>query len=436
MKFGYFVHDLAVSFTGFISTFEDMRKPNEIPSVSELTWRIKDLIEGQFSAITVNGEVSQPTVSRNGHLYFTLKDDQAQIACVMWRSTVQRLKLDLQHGQQINIRGDVQLYAPSGRYQIIVKAVEQAGEGALQQAYERLKTKLESEGLFAAERKRSLPEFPKVIGVVTSETGAAFQDIRSTLERRYPLAHVKLYHAAVQGVGSAAEIAKGIEWFSRERADVLIVGRGGGSLEDLWPFNEEVVARAIAACAIPVISAVGHETDFSISDFVADVRAATPTQAAVLCTPDVQDLHLYIDEMSRRGERVLKQFIVNGQETIRKMVKTHALLAIRDNMRLNNERIRRFEDRMKSSVSNRVQRYKDLMQSAERSMPQSAKMQLMQQNKRWQALQYRLQSKNPVEPLERGFTRILQDKKWIRSSKDLQKNSPVTIEWADGKREL
>lgn len=436
MKFGYFVHDFAVSFTGFISTFEDMRKPNEIPSVSELTWRIKDLIEGQFSAITVNGEVSQPTLSRNGHLYFTLKDDQAQIACVMWRSTVQRIKLDLQHGQQINIRGDVQLYAPNGRYQIIVKAVEQAGEGALQQAYERLKTKLESEGLFAAERKRELPGFPQIIGVVTSETGAAFQDIRSTLERRYPLAHVKLYHAAVQGVGAAAEIAKGIEWFSRERADVLIVGRGGGSLEDLWPFNEEVVARAIAACSIPVISAVGHETDFSISDFVADVRAATPTQAAVLCTPDVQDLHLSIDEMSRRGERVLKLFIVNGQETIRKMVKTHALLAIRDNMRLNNERIRRFEDRMKSSVSNRVQRYKDLMQSAEKSIPQSAKMQLMQQNKRWQAIYYRLQSQNPVEPLERGFTRILQDKKWIRSSKDLQKNTPVTIEWSDGKREL
>ncbi|MCC5926757.1 MAG: exodeoxyribonuclease VII large subunit [Bacteroidetes bacterium] len=455
-----------------------MRKPNEIPSVTELTWRIKDLLEGNFSGIAVAGEVSQPTLSRNGHLYFTLKDDGAQIACVIWKSTVQRMRGELQHGQQIHVRGDVAVYAPSGRYQIIVKGIEQAGEGALQAAFERLKAKLEAEGLFSAERKRPLPAFPKVIGVVTSQTGAAFQDIRSTLERRYPLARVLLYHAAVQGVGAAGEISKGIAWFSQDPppADVLIVGRGGGSLEDLWPFNEEVVARALAACPVPVVSAVGHETDFSISDFVADVRAATPTQAAVLVSPDVQDLQFQLDGMSTAAERAVRRRIDSGNDTIRKMVKTHALLAIRDQMQLSHERIQRFQERLRSALRQQTTSSREIIDRGKRTLLPGLRLRLMQhreeRNKlqrsllpaqrlllntekerlslvsrsaeplvrsrfqrdynRWQQLHYRLGAVNPTEPLERGFTRILQQEKWIRSRKDLDVSQPVTIEWKDG----
>ena len=459
-------------------TFEDMRKANEIPSVSELTWQIKDLLEGNFSGVTVAGEVSQPTLSRNGHLYFTLKDDGAQIACVIWKTTVQRMRGELQHGQQIHVRGDVAVYAPSGRYQIIVKGIEQAGEGALQAAFERLKARLEAEGLFHPDRKRALPAFPKTIGVVTSETGAAFQDIRSTLERRYPLARVLLYHAAVQGVGAAGEISRGIAFFSQEPvvADVLIIGRGGGSLEDLWPFNEEAVARAIAACPVPVVSAVGHETDFSIADFVADVRAATPTQAAVLVTPDIQDLRFQVDGLSNRGERSVRLMVESSRQTIRKMVKTHALLAIRDHLKLGHERIQRYQDRMRATLRQQTTASRERIQNARRTLLPGLRFRLMESRERRHRLEkdllpalhtqvtiqrerlqtamrklepvvtsrlqresnkrmelhYRLGSVNPTEPLDRGFTRILQQGKWVRSRNQLDDHADITIEWKDG----
>ncbi|KPP95980.1 MAG: exodeoxyribonuclease VII large subunit XseA [Bacteroidetes bacterium HLUCCA01] len=460
-------------------TFEDMRKPSEIPSVSAFTRQIKDLLEGTFSAITVGGEVSQPVRSRNGHLYFTLKDEGAQISCVVWRSTLERMRADLQHGQQINVHGDVVVYAPAGRYQIVVRSIEQAGEGALQAAFERLKARLASEGLFEPQRKRALPEFPKVIGVVTSESGAAFQDIRSTLQRRYPLARVLLYHAAVQGVGAAAQIVQGIQWFSGHRnpPDVLIVGRGGGSLEDLWPFNEEAVARAIAGCTIPVVSAVGHETDFSIADFVADVRAATPTQAAVLVCPDVQDLKFQNEALSARAERSVRQRVISGNETIRKMVKTHALLAIRDKLTVNRERIKRYRDQITGSVTRQLQTSTDRLERAgltlkptlqaritrlnenltgkQRALKPAVSMQLIrgqqslmkwsamaaplvqsgrqQRFNAWQNLHYRLGALNPTEPLERGFARIMQGDQWIRRREALNENEPLTVEWKDGR---
>lgn len=437
-------------------TFEDMRKRNDIPTVTELTWHIKDMLEGEFSGITVSGEVSQPSRSANGHVYFTLKDAQAQIACVMWKSTADRLKLKLEQGQQVNVSGDVQLYAPHGRYQIIVKSVEQAGEGALQQAFERLKAKLESEGLFDQDRKRDLPRFPQTIGIVTSENGAAFQDMRSTLEKRYPLAKVMLYHAAVQGVGAAAEIARGIVWFSQNKvADVLIIGRGGGSLEDLWPFNEEVVARAIAACEIPVISAVGHETDFSISDFVADVRAATPTQAAVLVAPDVQDLRMMVEDAARRCDRNARAVVTAGRETIRRMLKTHALLAIRDKMQMNRQKVEQSKQRMTHQLNLRLNRAKDAISAPSRTMRPSLQIRLLRGKEKvetlrttlkplvlakkqvsvdqWQSLHYKLQALNPTEPLQRGFTRVIQKGKWVRSAKKLDQKDGYSIEWNDGK---
>jgi len=427
-----------------------------IPSVSELTWRIKDVLEVEFSNVHVSGEVSKPLRSSNGHLYFTLKDDGAAISCVAWKSTVDRFKLDIAHGQQINVSGDIQVFAPRGQYQIIVKSIEQAGEGALQLAFERLKNKLKEEGLFDDSRKKSLPIFPKTIGVVTSETGAAFQDIRSTLEKRYPLARVLLFHAAVQGVVAASEIARGINWFNdTNSAEVLIIGRGGGSLEDLWPFNEEVVARAIAQCNIPIISAVGHETDFSISDFVADVRAATPTQAAVIATPDINDLKLSVDGMMRLAERSILQNIRNGRETVHKMLKSHALLVVTDRIKAHKESIRVHLLHMKTLVTNRFQRMADHIQSITKSTRPTLKLRLMNSRNEvdklqrtvdekakqlyvdrfelWQSLDFRLQKVNPVEPLNRGFTRVIQSGKWIREKDALMEKHPFEIHWKDGK---
>lgn len=432
-----------------------MNLAKSIPSVSELTWRIKDVLEGEFSDVRVSGEVSKPLRSSNGHLYFTLKDDGAAISCVAWKSTVDRFKLDVAHGQQINVSGDVQVFAPRGQYQIIVKSVEQAGEGALQLAYEKLKTKLKEEGLFDESLKKSLPEFPKVIGVVTSETGAAFQDIRSTLEKRYPLARVLLYHAAVQGVAAAGEIARGIHWFHEHKAaDVLIIGRGGGSLEDLWPFNEEVVARAISNCEIPVISAVGHETDFSISDFVADVRAATPTQAAVLATPDVNDLRLSLDGMVRQAERSILQRISQSQVTITRMLKSHALLVVTDKIRAHKEAVKVHGLQINSLVRNRLSRLSDHVQSLtkstrptlqlkhinlrnrvdqlKRNIGDIEKVKVANQFEIWQRIDFRLQKINPTEPLNRGYTRITQTGQWIRTKNQMDESKEFEIHWKDG----
>ncbi|MEX0930013.1 MAG: exodeoxyribonuclease VII large subunit, partial [Balneolales bacterium] len=271
-----------------------------MPTVSQLTLNIKAVMEGQFHDVLVQGEVSQPKSSRNGHIYFTLKDAGAQLPCVIWKSTAERLNTTLQHGQHVMAGGEVQVYAPHGKYQLIVSAVQQAGSGALQHAFEKLKTKLQAEGLFDEGRKKPLPKFPGSIGVVTSAGGAAFQDIVSTLTKRYPLVDLYLYHAAVQGVSAASEITRGIEYFSETgKVDVMIIGRGGGSLEDLWPFNEEAVARAVFNSNVPVISAVGHETDFSISDFMADARAATPTQAASMAVPDIGELRFQVEDLDK-----------------------------------------------------------------------------------------------------------------------------------------
>jgi len=432
-----------------------LKSRNSVPTVTEVTWRIKDLLEGEFTGVTVSGEVSQPTTSANGHLYFTLKDDGASIACVAWRSTVQRFKGVPAHGEHVHVTGDVQVYPPSGRYQIVVKSIEQAGEGALQQAFEKLKKKLESEGLFEASRKRPLPAFPKTIGVVTSETGAAFQDIRSTLERRYPLARVKLFHAAVQGVGAAGEIARGLRWFSEAgQVDVVIVGRGGGSLEDLWPFNEEIVARAIAESTVPVISAVGHETDFSISDFVADVRAATPTQAAVLATPDVRDLRLGVSELERRVETVVRGGLDRSRERVNKMLKTHALLAVRDRLGYNRDTLRRHRQHMDQILRHRMAQYRQVAGAVGKSTGPNLQLRILRERKRieqldrvrevrmgvvmvdvrdrWKELGFRLRAVDPIEPLNRGFTRILQDGQWIRSRAAFKSGSEATIQWKDG----
>jgi len=273
----------------------------DIPSVEELTEKIKNLLEQNFTDILVEGETSNVNQSRNGHYYFTLKDSNASLPCVIWRSTAQRLGINLTDGQQIVVGGDIQVYAPHGRYQMIVNLVQQAGIGKLQQAFEKLKAKLKEEGLFEDDHKQALPKFPESIGVVTSSTGAAFQDIRSTLEKRWPLAEIKLYHASVQGVNAAPEIVEGINYFSNHKnVDVIIIGRGGGSLEDLWPFNEESVARAVFHCEVPLISAVGHEVDFSISDFVADARAATPTQAAIVAAPDINEIRYMVEDYTKK----------------------------------------------------------------------------------------------------------------------------------------
>jgi exodeoxyribonuclease VII large subunit len=276
-------------------------------TVAQLVRQIKDILEADviLSDVWVRGEVSNFTQSSAGHVYFTLKDRDASIRCVMWRSDAARVFRLPSNGDAIEVHGKVSLYEPRGDVQLYVAELKLAGAGALWQEFERLRTRLEAEGLFAAEHKRPLPPFPQTIGIVTSREGAVFHDICNILRRRYPIVKVLLAPTLVQGANAASMIASAIQTINDFDIDVLIVARGGGSIEDLWAFNEEIVARAIYASRVPVISAVGHETDFTIADFVADVRAPTPSAAAELAVPDARELRANI----RAGARQLTQLI-------------------------------------------------------------------------------------------------------------------------------
>jgi exodeoxyribonuclease VII large subunit len=264
-------------------------------TVSELTARIRDLLAKNFTDILVEGEISNCRPAPSGHIYFTLKDEKAQVRCVWFKQQQRGLRFRPEDGLKVSVRGSVSVYEARGEYQVYVESMEPVGRGALQLAFEQLKKRLEAEGLFDAKHKKTLPLLPRRIGLVTSPTGAAVRDVVRILRRRFSNVHLTLFPVRVQGEGAAAEIAKAIKYFNQqELADVLIVGRGGGSMEDLWAFNEEVVARAIFDSTIPVISGVGHETDFTIADFVADVRASTPSAAAeiVVNTRREFDQHL------------------------------------------------------------------------------------------------------------------------------------------------
>src|SRR5258705_7796000 len=250
-------------------------------TVSELTSRIRDLLTKNFTDLGVEGEISNCREAQSGHLYFTLKDERAQIRCVWFKQDRRGLKFRVEDGLKVTLRGSISVYEQRGEYQIYVESMEPLGVGALQLAFDQLKKRLEAEGLFDAKHKKPLPLLPSRIGLITSPKGAAVRDVVRILRRRFPNVCLALFPVRVQGEGSAQEIAKAIKFFNLQKTvDVLIVGRGGGSMEDLWAFNEEIVARAIFESKIPVISGVGHETDFTIADFVADVRASTPSAAA------------------------------------------------------------------------------------------------------------------------------------------------------------
>ncbi len=278
-----------------------LKTTRRVLSVTELTVRIRDVVEAEFYEVWVEGELSNCRVWNTGHLYFTLKDGSAQIRGVIFRSALRYLKFKPADGLRVVARGRVSVYEPKGEYQLVCEHLEPQGLGALQLAFEQLKTRLQAEGLFDAGRKRALPALPRKIGIVTSLDGAAIRDIINVLRRRYANAHLVIRPTRVQGDGAALEIARGVKAIGRVAGvDVVIVGRGGGSIEDLWAFNEEIVARAIARSPVPVISAVGHETDVTIADFVADLRAPTPSAAAELVVSAKDDFCGRIDGLQDR----------------------------------------------------------------------------------------------------------------------------------------
>lgn len=433
----------------------------DVPTVSELTGQIKSLLESNFRDILVEGEISNVNQSRNGHYYFTVKDDEAQLPCVIWRSTAGRLDVDIQDGQQVVLGGDLQVYPPHGRYQLIVSLVQQAGVGRLQKKFEELKKKLQDEGLFDDAIKKPLPPFPLRFGVITSSTGAAFHDIQSTFQQRWPVATLYLHHASVQGLQAAGELVKAIEYFDSQKdpVDIIIIGRGGGSLEDLWPFNEEAVARAIFNCSIPVVSAVGHEVDFSISDFVADARAATPTQAVNICTPDINELRFQVDDDVQKLESLIKQKFQYYRDYVHRLAHSHALLVVREKLTIHRNRVENLSDKLQSRfrrlVSDRHTKLQHLSNQVEQENPEFMIRQysgtvdalterlknrsdriLSEKDSMYKELTAQLREMNPKAPLERGFARVLQDGTWIRSKTNFKPEKDLQIEWRDGVTQL
>jgi exodeoxyribonuclease VII large subunit len=331
--------------------FLNFAPERKIYKVSELSLELKNLLEKKFPDIWVMGEVSNFRAATSGHLYFTLKDETAQLRAVCFRNQARYLKFKPQDGISVIARGHLSVYEARGEYQLYVEYLEPAGLGALQLAFEQLKQKLAAEGLFDLARKRPLPVLPRAIGVVTSPTGAVIRDILRILRRRFRNMNVVLYPVKVQGEGAAEEIVEGVEYFSRRPVvDVTIVARGGGSLEDLWAFNEEIVARAIAASKIPVISAVGHETDFTIADFVADLRAPTPSAAAELVVHRKQDFVTELEHRARRMSQIVRLRLTEARQRLTELRMHHVFQTIA------------------SRLAERAQRVDDCVVSLERSL--------------------------------------------------------------------
>lgn len=359
-----------------------------IYTVSELTRTIRGVLEEHLARVCVTGEISNFRRPASGHCYFTLKDEFAQINVVMWRSTAAAVKFEMKDGLAVVVRGELTVYEPRGQYQIVLKRVEPLGVGALQLAFMQLKEKLAGEGLFDAGRKKPLPLIPQRIAIITSATGAAIQDMLRVIHERFPPANVLVCPVSVQGDDAAPEIARMIERVNRlPDVDVMIVGRGGGSIEDLWPFNEEIVARAIAASRIPIISAVGHETDYAISDFVADLRALTPTDAANHVVPDARQLADALANWAVRLGRALLVRVASVRERLDSLARSYAL-------RRPLERIRAHE-----------QRLDDLAQQLYRTVKHTLQL----QSRRLASAAARLESLSPLAVLARGYSITLRD---------------------------
>ncbi|MDR3699220.1 MAG: exodeoxyribonuclease VII large subunit [Candidatus Sulfopaludibacter sp.] len=434
----------------------DLTPVRRIFSVSELNATIKVVLDGEFRDVWVTGEISGLKLATSGHYYFTLKDRAAQVRCVAFRSSHRYWKFKPQDGMAVLARGRLEVYEARGEYQLLVEMLEPQGLGALQLAFEQLKKKLAAEGLFAPERKRALPRFPRRIGIVTSPQGAAIADMIQILSRRFPGLQIRLFPARVQGEGSVEEVCRGIEWFSRSKwPDLVIVGRGGGSLEDLWTFNTEPVARAIAACAVPVVAAVGHETDVTIADFVADLRAPTPSAAAemVVCTYDelleriaaarnkgAQAMRYRFAMLERRlrqqgieqASRVLHRRVGRGLQRVDEQEyalreRIRLALEVRERARRALEqRLRRFDVRPRLALGRRR------MEAAHTAALQAMRMRLARRRARLDELAAHLSQLSPLRILERGYAIVSNQRGVVKDSAEAPAASRIHVRLAKG----
>ena len=405
--------------------------PAPVVSVSELNRRVRLLLENQFEMLWVSGELSNVKLASSGHWYFCLKDPAAQIECAMFRTRAQFLDFRPENGLQVEARARVTLYEPRGNYQLVVEEIRKAGLGALFEAFEKLKARLQAEGLFEAARKRPLPAFPRAIGIVTSREAAALRDVLATLRRRCPMIPVVIYPAQVQGEGAAAQVVRAIQAANaRAECDVLIVCRGGGSLEDLWCFNEEAVARAIVASAIPVVSGVGHETDFSIADFAADLRAPTPTAAAAAAGPDREALLAQVAAYRRRVARDMGRILEARAQRLD--VVARRLLTPAERIARDRERMAQLARRMARALPDMQLARRELARAAQRLSAGVARG-VAERARRLGALRASLGHLDPTQVLARGYSIVRDaDGHVRRSSAGLGAGAALDVTFSEG----
>jgi len=404
--------------------------------VSELTAQVRDLLERAFRDLWVQGEVSNFRVSPYGHFYFTLKDESAQLRCFVNRKDARFLRLRPEDGLAVTVRGSLSVYEQRGDYQLLVSYLEPVGVGALQLAFEQLKARLAAEGLFAAERKKPLPMLPQRIGLVTSPRGAAIADIIRILRRRYENLHLRLYPVRVQGEGAAEEIAEAIRAFNRHRAaDVIILARGGGSLEDLWAFNEEIVARAIATSKIPIITGVGHETDFTIADFVADLRAPTPSAAAELVIKSKEELKERLRTLEAKLAHHLRYQILHARQRLTELLAARGWreldALLREQMQRADELATRLRQGLRDAVGDRRQRW---ALAAARLVSFDLRGALERERLRLQGLTGQLNQLSPMKVLDRGYAIVFDpDGKVVKSAAAVRLGDPIQVQLARGR---
>lgn len=393
-----------------------MRYEDMAISVTELNSYIKNKIadDEYLNNVLIKGEISNFKNHYTGHMYFTLKDENSLIKCVMFKTHAQKLNFMPKDGMKVFVLGGVSVFERDGVYQIYVKAMQEDGVGILYKKYEELKQRLEQEGYFAEEHKKAIPQMPKIIGVLTSQTGSVIRDIINVSTRRNPNVNIRLYPVPVQGEGAAEKIADGIKFMNKNQlADVLILARGGGSLEDLWPFNEEIVAHAIYNSEIPVISAVGHETDFSISDFVADLRAPTPSAAAELAVPDVYEVKQKINSYQNRLRLSLVKKVeimkLRYEKCMSSRVFKEPLRNINDNYLKVDTYIKKLENIIKTKQKEEKTKYVELVA--------------------------KLDTLSPLKTLTRGYSLVEKNNNIIKSAKDVNTGDKIDLKFSDGTKQ-
>ena len=385
---------------------------NEYITVGALTRYIKYRLDNDpnLQEVCLKGEISNFKKHTRGHFYFTIKDEESRINAIMFASNASKVNFEIQDGMKVLVKGKVSVFEQTGNYQIYVSEIKEDGIGNLFELYEKLKKDLEKEGLFKPEHKKPIPRIPKRVGVITAPTGAAVRDIMSTINRRYPLCEVILFPSLVQGKDAKDDIVKNIKLADSYNLDVIICGRGGGSIEDLWAFNEEIVARAIYACETPIISAVGHEIDFTIADFVADRRAETPTAAAEMCVPNKTDLINVINQMEKRLNKNILSLIDSNRLKLNKLKESYILKNPMSIYQIKEEKLSNDIDRLNTFI----------------------KVVLDKKTIKYDHIVEKLEVLNPLNTLKRGYSVTKKDNKVISSIKDVKVNDEIRVDIKDG----